>query len=69
MQQRVASVTGREDWVAVRLVEGAEGEWLAQPIFGKSNLIFTLISADGLLRMPLNTGGFDADSLVDIDLF
>ena len=69
LQQRVASVTGREDWVAVRLKAGAEGERLAQPIFGKSNLIFTLIGADGLLRVPLNTGGFDADSLVDIELF
>ncbi|MCY3832668.1 MAG: molybdopterin molybdotransferase MoeA [Chloroflexi bacterium] len=69
LSQRVASVTGREDWLAVRLTEGDDDMPMAQPIFGKSNLIFTLIGADGLLRLPLNTGGYDAGSLVDILLF
>ncbi len=69
LSQRVASAAGREDWLAVRLEQDADGELLAQPIFGKSNLIFTLVSADGLLRLPLNTGGFDSGSLVDIVLF
>ncbi len=68
LSQRVASATGREDWVAVRLSEG-DGQLQAQPIFGKSNLIFTLIDADGLLRVPLNTGGYDAGSLVDVERF
>ena len=68
LTQRVASVTGREDWVAVRLEPSDDGEPLAAPIFGKSNLIFTLVSADGLLRVPLNTGGYDGGSLVDVAL-
>lgn len=68
LSQRVASVTGREDWVAVRLSED-DGQLQAQPIFGKSNLIFTLVEADGLLRVPLNTGGYDAGSLVDVFMF
>ena len=68
LTQRVASVTGREDWVAVRLEPSDDGEPLAAPIFGKSNLIFTLVSADGLLRVPLNTGGYDSGSLVDVAL-
>ena len=66
LSRRVASVTGREDWVAVRLNEAADGTLEAEPIFGKSNLIFTLVNADGLLRVPLNTGGYDAGSAVDI---
>ena len=66
LSRRVASVTGREDWVAVRLNETADGTLEAEPIFGKSNLIFTLVNADGLLRVPLNTGGYDAGSAVDI---
>ncbi len=66
---RVASAAGREDWLPVRLAESAEGERLAQPILGKSNLIFTLVGADGLLRLPLNTGGYDAGSIVTIQLF
>ena len=69
LTQRVASVTGREDWVAVRLEQSDNAEPLAAPIFGKSNLIFTLVSADGLLRVPLNTGGYDAGSLVDVAPF
>ena len=68
LSQRVASVTGREDWLPVRLGE-VDGQTRAQPIFGKSNLIFTLVAADGLLRVPLNTGGYDAGSVVDVEMF
>ncbi len=64
---RVASVSGREDWLPVRL-RADEGGMIAEAIFGKSNLIFTLAHADGLLRVPLNTGGYDAGSEVDIEL-
>lgn len=69
LSQRIASVTGREDWVAVRLQAAADGGNLARPIFGKSNLIFTLVAADGLLRVPLNTGGFDAGAEVEVHPF
>ncbi|MCY3573426.1 MAG: molybdopterin molybdotransferase MoeA [Chloroflexi bacterium] len=67
LTRRVASVSGREDWLPVRLhVDGDPP--LAEPIFGKSNLIFTLVQADALLRVPLNTGGFDAGSAVDVEI-
>ena len=66
---RVASVTGREDWIPLRLDAGADDVPLAQPIFGKSNLIFTLIGADALLHVPLNSGGIDAGSLADATRF
>jgi molybdopterin molybdotransferase len=62
---RVASETGREDWIPLRLRDGEDQFPTAEPIFGKSNLIFTLVQADALLRVPLNSGGFDAGSLVD----
>ena len=65
----VASVSGREDWVAVRLKNDGAEQPLAEPIFGKSNLIFTLVQADGLLRIPLNAGGLDAGSLIEVILF
>ena len=64
---RVASVSGREDWLPVRLQNSGEG-LLAAPIFGKSNLIFTLARADGLLRVPINTGGYDTGALVEIEI-
>ena len=63
---RVASVSGREDWLPARLQDSGDG-LLAEPIFGKSNLIFTLARADGLLRVPMNTGGFDTGALVEIE--
>lgn len=69
LSQRVASVTGREDWVALKLSQSDDEMALAEPIFGKSNLIFTLVDADGLLRVPLNTGGYDAGSMVDVVMF
>lgn len=65
----IASVTGREDWVAVRLKHRGDVHPTAEPVFGKSNLIFTLIQAQGLLRIPLNSGGLDAGSLIDVMLF
>lgn len=65
----IASVTGREDWVAVRLKHKEDVHPVAEPVFGKSNLIFTLIQAQGLLRIPLNSGGLDAGSLIDVILF
>ena len=64
---RVASVSGREDWLPARLQDSGEG-LLAEPIFGKSNLIFTLARADGLLRVPINTGGFDKGALVEVEI-
>jgi molybdopterin molybdotransferase len=61
----VASQAGREDWVPVMLRE--EGPVLvAEPIFYKSNLIFSLVRADGLMRIPAPANGVEANSQVDI---
>jgi len=49
-------------------VEVGEGEWQAEPIFGKSNLIFTLASADGLLRIPPDATGLSAGEMVEVML-
>ena len=66
--QNLASETGREDYVPTRLRETEEG-LVAQPVFGKSNLIYTLVNADGLVRIPLNKGGLAAGELVEVRLF
>lgn len=62
------SQAGREDWIPVRLVN-AEGEIVAEPVFGKSNLIFSLSRADGLILIPADTTGFAAGSMVKVFLF
>ncbi len=68
LTQNVSSTTGREDTVPVRLTQ-RDGHWLAEPIFGKSNLIFTLIHADGLLVVPLNANGLRAGAEIDVTVF
>ncbi len=60
----VASAAGREDYVPARLAE-RDGELWAEPIFFKSNLIFTLVQADALLKIPLNRAGMEAGEWVE----
>lgn len=61
----LASQTGREDWQPVRLVED-NGTYKADPIFGKSNLIFTLVSADGMIKIHPDANGLSAGDWVDV---
>jgi molybdopterin molybdotransferase len=69
----LSSQAGREDWVAVKVVDsGAQGagqggaRYLAEPVFGKSNLIFSLAAADGLIRIPPDATGLSAGELVEV---
>lgn len=66
--QNVPSESGREDYIPARLVD-SEGGLVATPIFGKSNLINTLVQADGMIKIPLNIGGLLAGELVEVLLF
>ncbi|MGE5223697.1 MAG: gephyrin-like molybdotransferase Glp [Omnitrophica WOR_2 bacterium] len=61
------SQAGREDWVPVRLILSENG-YQAEPVFGKSNLIFTLSRADGLVRIPPDANGLDAGEAVEVFL-
>jgi molybdopterin molybdotransferase len=68
------SQAGREDWWAVKLLSVPSGSeagrevYNAEPIFGKSNLIFTLASADGLLKIHPDATGLSAGETVDVML-
>lgn len=64
----LSSQAGREDWIPVRLLPGESG-YLADPVFGKSNLIFSLARADGLVRIPPDANGLAAGELVEVILF
>lgn len=63
----LASQAGREDWIPARLVAEAGG-YLADPVFGKSNLIFSLARADGLVRIPADATGLTAGETVEVVL-
>ncbi|HTD78057.1 MAG TPA: gephyrin-like molybdotransferase Glp [Chloroflexota bacterium] len=69
LTRNIASATGREDYIQVRLERRQDGGFDAVPVFGKSNLIFTLIRADGMLKIPLDAGGLPAGVQVDVVLF
>lgn len=64
----VVSQAGREDYIPVRLQESEEGT-IAEPVFGRSNLIFTLVRADGLIQIPPDSTGLSAGTDVLVTLF
>ena len=68
LAQDIASTSGREDYVPVRLKED-QGRRIAQPVFGKSNLIYTLIRSDGLVHVPLDRSGLYAGDDVSVRLY
>ncbi len=63
----LASQAGREDWVPVKLSPEGDG-FSAEPIFGKSNLIFTLARADGLLHIPPQATGLNSGDIGQVML-
>jgi len=48
LTHNLASVPGRVDYIQVKLID-RDGELWAEPVFGKSNLIYTLVKADGMM--------------------
>lgn len=66
--KNIASESGREDYIPAKLEEG-DGGLTAVPVFGKSNLIYTLVNADGLIKVPLNKAGLLAGEQVEVRLF
>jgi molybdopterin molybdotransferase len=59
----LASQAGRDDYHPVRLWEDKDG-YHAEPVYGRSNLIFTLVRANGLVVIPADSTGFEAGSTV-----
>ncbi len=67
LARNIESASGREDYIRVKLVQ--EGDALiAEPIFGKSGLISTLVEADGLIRIDMNTEGLYEGQTVNVML-
>lgn len=67
LARNLASTTGREDYVQVRLEERADGLW-AVPVLGKSNLIYTLVNAEGTVKIELDSNGIRAGEWVTVFL-
>ena len=68
LTQDISSQTGREDYVQVSLKTNDQ-KILATPVFGKSNLINTLVNSDGFITIPPETGGLYKNSLVKVKTY
>jgi molybdopterin molybdotransferase len=66
--QNLESAPGREDYIRVKLIK-KKGGLVAAPVFGKSGLISTLVEADGLIRVDMNTEGLYEGEMVKVMLF
>jgi len=69
LSRDIPSIAGREDYVPVRLVHSSHGITEAIPVFGKSNLIYTLVRSDGMVKIPLDQSGLYAGEVVDVRLY
>ena len=68
LKTNIASQVGREDYVRVTLARDSE-RWLATPLPTKSGAIFTLVKADGMVRIDLNQDGLEQGEEVEVILF
>ncbi|NPA07156.1 MAG: molybdopterin molybdotransferase MoeA, partial [Chloroflexi bacterium] len=65
LRNNAPSEAGREEWIPVRLHETPNG-FEAEVVFYKSNLIFRLVEADGLIRVPADATGLPAGTELDV---
>ncbi|MEK7209869.1 MAG: gephyrin-like molybdotransferase Glp [Candidatus Binatota bacterium] len=68
LKTNVASQIGREDYVRV-ILEEIDGRPYATPLPSKSGAIFTLVKADGMIRIDLNQEGVEKGEEVEVILF
>jgi molybdopterin molybdotransferase len=68
LKTNIASQIGREDYIRVTL-EGETGRLLAMPLPSKSGAIFTLVKADGMVRIDMNQDGLEQGEEVEVILF
>ena len=68
LERNVESASGRDDYIRVKLRK-RDGKVYAEPVFGKSGLISTLVEADGLVKIDRNTEGLYKGQAVSVMLF
>ena len=67
LTRNISSAQGRIDFTRVRLIK-KDGVLWAEPILGKSGLINTMVQADGLIEIGINTEGLDKGAEVEVVL-
>lgn len=67
LTRNISSAQGRIDFTRVRLIK-KDGVLWAEPILGKSGLINTMVKADGLIEIGINTEGLEKGTEVEVML-
>ena len=65
LTRNISSAQGRVEYVRVSL-EQKDGRLLASPVLGKSGLIRTMVKADGLVAVGMNTEGLEKGEEVEV---
>jgi molybdopterin molybdotransferase len=65
LSRNVASKQGRVDFLRVRLRREGNQLW-ADPVLGKSGLISTMVNANGLVQIDINTEGLNKGDEVEV---
>ena len=68
LDRNIESANGREDYIRVKLAT-EDGKLKARPILGKSGLISTMVEADGVMKIDINTEGLYQGDIVRVRLF
>jgi len=68
LKTNIASQVGREDYVRVTL-ERESDRVIVTPLPSKSGAIFTLVKADGMVRIGMNQDGLEQGEEVEVILF
>jgi len=62
----VHSTIGLEEYVRVRLEKTADRTYAASPVLGKSGMLSTMVNADGIITIPMNTEGLSKGEAVQV---
>ena len=65
LNRNLPSVQGRTDYIRTRITEN-QGRYYAEPILGPSGLIRTMVEADGLIEIDMNTEGLEKGETVSV---
>lgn len=68
LTKNIPSSGGRTDFIRVKIMED-RGRYLAEPVFGKSGLITTLVHASGIVVIPEERLGVAEGETVEVILF
>jgi len=67
LSRNISSANGRTDFIRVRLIQKDDALY-AEPILAKSGLLNSMVRADGLIEVDINTEGLDKDTEVKVIL-